>query len=116
MKKEDLKEYAFYRWKEENTRNGYKMDDICFIISILKDTSPGNFQCSGIEIESIDSDLIVGNNYIYHFLYGEKAKDRKYTIKEISIDNINKGLFFDWLFDYDSRMNTSIRLEKEYRK
>jgi len=116
MKKENIKEYTFYRWIEENTINGYKMDDICFIVSILKDSSPGNFQCDGIEIESIDSDLIVGNNYIYHFLYSERAKDRKYTIKEISIDDIDKKQFFEWLFDYDSKLNIVLRLEKKYRK
>ncbi len=110
MKKENLKPFTFYHWIEENTKNGYIMNDICFITDINKTSSPGNYQCSGIEIKRIDSDLRVGNGYVYHFLYGERAKQRKYTIKEISINDVDRAQFFDWVFDSESSLVLNIYL------
>ena len=84
------------------------LEDICFIIYIDKTSSPGNYQCDGIEIEQINSDLMIGHNYNYHFLWGERGKIVKYTIEEISIDDIDKRKFFEWIFDEKSRLNKTL--------
>ena len=72
-------------------------------------SSPGNYQCSGIEIESIESDLVVGNGYNYHFLWGgERAKSK--TIKELNFNSINRKQFFDWMFDPSSALVLNLYL------
>lgn len=109
MKKEDLRPFTFYRWIE-STQQG-KLDDVCFITDINKTSSPGNYQCSGIEVESIESDLVVGNGYNYHFLWGgERAKGKKYTIKELNFNSINRKQFFDWIFNSNSSLVLTLYL------
>ncbi len=115
MNKEDLKPFTFYRWKENWTKNGKKVEieDICFIIDINTTSSPGNYQCNGVEIDNIKSDLVIGHNYNY-FCWDDKKI--KYIIKEVSLDDINKGLFFDWLFDINSSLFLNLSLERRYKK
>lgn len=115
MKKEDLKPFTFYYWSEEWTTDKgkkVKISDVCFITDINKTSSPGNYQCGGIEIESLEgSDLVVGNGYNYHFLWGgERSKGRKYTIKELNFNNLDRKKFFDWLFDSESALVLHIYL------
>lgn len=109
MKKENLKPFTFYKWIEITKQE--KFIDICFIIDINKISSPGDFQCSGIEIENIKSDLIVGREYTYHFLWKkEKIKSRKYIIKEINFNSINRKMFFDQIFNPDSELVRNLYL------
>ena len=119
-KKEQLKPLTFYYWKEtffKADRMGVKvLSDICFIIHINKTSAPYNWQCEGVEIESIDSDLYVGHNYNYHYKWGER-KISKYVIKELSFDELTpeqKSRFWGYLFDEKSALCNSLSLRRQW--
>ncbi len=112
MYKDILKPYKFYYWKESLVKK-WTQEDICFIYDI-NDTmaGPHHLQCNGIEIQAIKSDLKVGLNYNYHYRTDDKSF--KYLIKEISIDDIDKKMFFDWLFNNKSGLHNSLKLKYEW--
>ncbi len=101
--KDQLKPLTFYRWKEKY--NSKTVEDICFVTEI-DTSSPGNYQCHGVCVKSIKSDLRVGRSYNFHYRWLQKLS--KYKIEELSIDDIDKTEFFNWVFDSKSDLNRDL--------
>lgn len=121
-KKEQIEPLHFYYWHETffkaDSQGVNKLLDICFIIYINKTSSPFNWQCDGIEIESINSDLVVGNSYNYHYMWGER-KISDYMIKQLDFEELThkqKSIFWDFLFDENSNLFNSINNAKLWGK
>jgi len=107
-----IQPFTFYYWKERYVPNNWATEDICFIIDIDFKSDPKQYQCHGIEIKNIQGNMIPGHGYTFH--YYKNDNNIEYTIKKISIDDIDKKLFFDWLFDNKSKLHIGIKTNQEF--